>query len=213
MAKVGLSSPTSIATTGTNQVTTLTLTGGPTGGTFDITVGGQTASANAYDISAANLDTAIEGLSSVGAGDCAVARSGAGSAGDPYVYTITFSNALAATAVTVTADGASLTGGTTPSADVATATAAVTRAAGNAVVGNTAGVAVQLVPDAQAVGDVVVKGSLDGTNFATLHTETVAASTPVLVHLDRLPMHYLRVDPTGLTAGLCPATYAVLQGE
>jgi hypothetical protein len=93
----------------------VTINGGPTGGTFTITVtrngAGVTTSALAYNAAAATVQAAIQALSNVGSGNAAVT----GSAGGPF--TITFNDSLGA--VTVTASGASLTGGTSPTATVA----------------------------------------------------------------------------------------------
>lgn len=100
-----------ITLTGTDVVT---ITGSPTGGTFTITVtvGGvaQTTAGIAYNATASAVQTAIQALSNVGAGNATVT----GSAGGPY--TITFADSLGA--VTVTASGAGLTGGTSPAAGV-----------------------------------------------------------------------------------------------
>lgn len=70
----------------TSEVQTVTLNGAQ-GGTWTLTIGGQTTSALAYNISTANLQTAIQALSSVGSGNCTVT----GSVGS---YTLTFSNTL-----------------------------------------------------------------------------------------------------------------------
>ena len=97
---------TTVGQAATNEVQVVTLTGGPTGGTFTLTYSGQTTSAIAYNASAATVDAALEALSNIGAGDVAVT----GSAGGPW--TVTFGTALAATNVAeMTASGASLTGG------------------------------------------------------------------------------------------------------
>ncbi len=94
------------------EVDTVTITGSPTGGTFTITVAGQTTSALAYNaVSTTTVQTAVQALSTVGTGNATVT----GSAGGPY--TIIFAASLGA--MTVTASGASLTGGSTPSATAA----------------------------------------------------------------------------------------------
>lgn len=102
-----------------NEVQTLTITGTPTGGDFTITYAGQTTSAIAYNASAATVDTALEALSNIGAGD--VTCTGGPLPGTAVV--ITFTGALAETNVALmTADGAGLTGGTTPDATIALTT-------------------------------------------------------------------------------------------
>ncbi len=73
---------------GTNERQTLTLDAATTGGTFAVTFRGQTTGPIAYDAAAATLETALEGLSTIGAGNVAVA----GSAGGPW--TIDFENTL-----------------------------------------------------------------------------------------------------------------------
>lgn len=88
-----------------NEVQVVTLTGGPTGGTFTLTYSGQTTGTIAYNASAATVDAALEALSNIGAGDVAVT----GSAGGPW--TVTFGGALAGTNVAqMTGSAASLTG-------------------------------------------------------------------------------------------------------
>lgn len=74
------------------------------GGTFDVTIGSATAAGNAYNVAAATLQTALEGLSGVGAGNVVVEKAGS-------VFTITLQGDLNETDTTLTADLASLTGG------------------------------------------------------------------------------------------------------
>ena len=93
---------------GTNEVQTFALYGTPTGGTFTLTYDGQTTAAIAYNAANATIDTELEALSNIGAGDIAIG-------GGPLpgtAVTVTFGNALAATNVPeMTINGASLTGG------------------------------------------------------------------------------------------------------
>ncbi len=103
--------------TGTSQVNLVTITGSPTGGTFTITVDGQTTGGIAYNAAAATAQTALEALSNVAAGDVTVT----GSAGGPY--TLTFAGSLAYKSLTVSSSGASLTGGTAPAATTTVVTA------------------------------------------------------------------------------------------
>jgi hypothetical protein len=97
------------------EINTATITGAPTGGTFTLTVGGQTTSAIAYNAAASAVQTALVALSTVGTGNATVT----GSAGGPY--TITFATGLGD--ITLTASGAGLTGGTTPGVTIATTSA------------------------------------------------------------------------------------------
>jgi hypothetical protein len=104
---------------GTNEVQTVTITGDPTGGTFTLTFSGQTTAAIAHNATAAAVQAALEGLSNVEPGDVTVS----GSAGGPYTVTFAETGQYAGTNVSqMTASGASLTGGTTPSVGVATTT-------------------------------------------------------------------------------------------
>lgn len=100
---------------GTSQVDTLTITGAPTGGTFTLTVGGQTTSALAYNATAAQVEAALQALSTVGANGVMVTGTQlpAGS------QTVTFAPGAA---VTMTHTD-SLTGGTTPAVSITQTTA------------------------------------------------------------------------------------------
>lgn len=92
----------SICATCTNEVQVLTETG-TTGGTFKVTFGGQTTGALQWQVTHANLQTALEGLSSIGTGNVAVT-------GSKPVFTLAFQGALARTNVAqVTTDSSLLT--------------------------------------------------------------------------------------------------------
>ncbi len=99
----------------TAEVQTVTITGGPTGGTFTITLEGDTTAGIAFNATAATVQAALEALPGVDPGDLTVT----GSAGGPY--TVTF-NTGGGNVAQMTASGASLTGGTSPAAAVATST-------------------------------------------------------------------------------------------
>lgn len=102
-----------------DKVQVVTINGGPSGGTFTLTVGGLTTAAIAYNASAATVQGALQALGA-GApfgGSPAATATVTGSAGGPY--TVTF--ALTGAAGPITADGSSLTGGTDPSVTVAQA--------------------------------------------------------------------------------------------
>lgn len=94
-----------------NSVQVATITGGPTGGTFTLTYGGQTTAAIAYNASASAVEAALWALSSVGTGQMRVS----GAAGGPYTITVYLSSPTA-----ITATG-SFTGGTSPAIAVANA--------------------------------------------------------------------------------------------
>lgn len=103
-----------------NEVQVVTVTGSPTGGTFTLTFDDtgsnpQTTAGIAFDAAAADVESALEALSNLAAPDVAVT----GSTGGPY--TVTFGGAFAEKDVAaLTADGSSLTGGTSPAVTVTT---------------------------------------------------------------------------------------------
>lgn len=99
-----------------DEVQTVTITGTPTGGTFTLTFDGDTTTAIAYNAIASAVETALEALDGIGAGNVNVT----GSTGGPY--TVTFAGDLAETDVPQMTATASLTGGTSPTVTVTTAT-------------------------------------------------------------------------------------------
>jgi hypothetical protein len=110
-----------------SEVQTVTITGGPTGGTFTLTYSGQTTSAIAYNATASAVQAALEALSNLVPGEVTVT----GGPGPATPYVVTFTGDLAGTDVTqMTSAGGSLTGGTTPAVTVTTTTPGGT---GNAI--------------------------------------------------------------------------------
>jgi hypothetical protein len=114
---------------GLAEVQTLTLTGGPTAGSAIIQVpdGGEGKPAQtftvAFNASAAAVQASMRALTRIGANGVGVTRSGAGSAGDPYVFTITYSRELGNIGQLALVSH-TFTGGTTPTATPATSTPA-----------------------------------------------------------------------------------------
>lgn len=102
------------------ELQTVTITGTPTGGTYTLTYSGQTTAAIPYNATAAQVRTALEALSNIGAGNVTTA-------GGPHpgtAVTVTFTGTLANTNVAqMTASSASLTGGSSPTVTVTTTTA------------------------------------------------------------------------------------------
>lgn len=105
-----------------SAVQTLTITSTPTGGTFTISFTDPatgtvyTTAGIAYNASAATVQTALEALTGIAPGD--VTCTGGALPGTPVVCT--FTGDLASTDIALmTADGASLTGGTAPAAAIA----------------------------------------------------------------------------------------------
>ena len=100
-----------------SEVQTVTIGGAPTGGTFTLTFKTKTTAGIAFDALGAAVQTALEALTSVGAGNVTVT----GAAGGPY--TVTFGGTLANTDVPqMSANAGGLTGGTSPTVTVATTT-------------------------------------------------------------------------------------------
>lgn len=114
---------------GEAEVQTATWTGGPTAGSAIVTLPAdgafpaESTTGIAFNATAAAFQAALEALSRIGPNGASVARAGAGSAGDPYVYTITFARRLG-NVPQLTATH-TFTGGTTPTATMATTTAGV----------------------------------------------------------------------------------------
>lgn len=96
-----------------DEVQTVTITGAPTGGTFTLTFGAQTTSAIAYNATAAQVQTALQALSSVGASNALVT----GSAGGPWTVEFAASLGFASQAL-ITLGTNSLTGGSSPSVSI-----------------------------------------------------------------------------------------------
>lgn len=110
----GLYVPDWVGCIDVNEVQTITITGSPTGGTFPLTYQGQTATID-YDFTAAEVQTALETLSSIGSGNVSCT-------GGPLPGTavdVEFTGDLAATNVDkLLTDSDSLTGGTSPEVNV-----------------------------------------------------------------------------------------------
>jgi hypothetical protein len=100
---------------GTYSQQSVQIVGGPTGGTFTLVFGGQTATL-AFNASASAVQTALQGLSSIGSGNVTVA----GNAGGPY--TLTFAGTLTGPQALFTGSTASLTGGAAASSTLVIAT-------------------------------------------------------------------------------------------
>lgn len=103
---------------GNSEVQVVSFSSPPTGGTFTLTFGANTTSGLAYNAAAATVQTALQGLASIGSGNATVS----GSAGGPW--TVTFAGTLAnANQPSITGDGSSLTHSTTEDLVLAAVTA------------------------------------------------------------------------------------------
>lgn len=97
----------------TNEVNTITAAATPgTGGTFTLTVNGQTTATIAYDATAAIVQAALEALSNVAPGDVVAVDSGPGAnlATGSHVVTLTWGGVYAGQNVTITGDMTGITG-------------------------------------------------------------------------------------------------------
>jgi len=101
---------------GTSEVQTITITGGPTGGTWTATYSAEATAAIPFNGSALAVQDALNALSNLDGVTVS------GSAGGPY--TVTFPADMGNVAQ-MTASGAGLTGGTAPAVGVATTTPGV----------------------------------------------------------------------------------------
>ncbi|MEW1568320.1 hypothetical protein AB0454_35750 [Streptomyces sp. NPDC093509] len=101
-----------------NEVQSVAITGGPTGGTYTLTYSGQTTGAIVYNATATQVRTALAALSNVGTGN--VTCSGGPHPGSPVA--VTFTGDLAGTDVAQMTATGSLTGGTSPTVAVTTTT-------------------------------------------------------------------------------------------
>lgn len=101
--------------TGANEVQAITVTGSPTGGTYRLAFRGAETTDLAFGANAAAIQTALQALSTVGAGNATVTGTG------PFV--VTFASALAAEAQPlIVLVRNNLTGGTTPTVTISETT-------------------------------------------------------------------------------------------
>jgi hypothetical protein len=110
----------------TSEQQTITITGGPTGGTFTLSFAGETTAAIAFNATAAAVKTALAALASVNVTD--LTTTGGALPGTPVV--VTFGGRFSGDDVPqMTANSGSLTGGTSPTVTVTTGTGGATGAA------------------------------------------------------------------------------------
>lgn len=96
-----------VGSAGANEVQVITISGGPTGGTFLLTPYGDSDTTNlAYNVAEADVQTALEVMSTIGSGNVVVT----GVAGE--YYTVAFQGALANLPQQLIAAVSNLTGGT-----------------------------------------------------------------------------------------------------
>ena len=107
-----LADPDSVARIAkTLLITTITITGAPTGGAWTATIGGQTTADIAYNASASAVKSAVEALASVGAGHSIVL----GGPGPSTAWTICLVGTAVGQTISVAESiGTPFTGGATP---------------------------------------------------------------------------------------------------
>lgn len=157
------------ANPGTNEVQTSTITGTPTGGTFTLTLYGETTAPIAYNANATAVTNALNALSVVDPGDIVV--TGGPAPGTAFTYT--YGGRYAARNVPqITATG-SFTGGTAPAIATATTTPGVQNAKTVGVYGaaNTAlPFTVYILNECRTVGEMS-RAQARALNILTLNEE------------------------------------------
>lgn len=98
----------------TSQIQTVKLTGSPTGGTFTLTVGGQTTAAIAYNATTTAVQAALAALSTVGSGNVLVTGT---LLTDTNGFDVAWVGSLGSSTLAITT-AATLTGGTSPNSTV-----------------------------------------------------------------------------------------------
>jgi hypothetical protein len=100
-----------------NESQQITITGGPTGGTFTLTFAGQTTAGIAYNASAATVQAALEALGAIEVGDVTCTGGPLPSIAVNVEFT---GNFVELDMATMTADSAGLTGGSSPTVVIST---------------------------------------------------------------------------------------------
>lgn len=102
-----------------DEIQTVTITGSPTGGTFTLTFGANTTTAIAYNATASAVQSALQALASIGAGNALV--SGGPGPGTPY--TVQFTSGLGQAGQSLLTATPSFTGGSSPNVSITRAQA------------------------------------------------------------------------------------------
>lgn len=106
-----------------DEMQTITITGTPTGGTFTLTFGAQTTGTLNWNATASQVQTALQALSSINAGNALVT----GGPGPGSAFTVEFASSLGfASQALITLQTNSLTGGSSPSVSITRAQAGFT---------------------------------------------------------------------------------------
>lgn len=201
---------------GTSEVQTLTLTDGPTGGTFTVTWNGQTTSALNYNDSGATVTTAMDALSNLAVGDCVVTRAGSGTQASPYIYTFTFGGDLAGENVpAITASGASLTNSSIALATTTTGTGVKERQTLTLTAGAGATNEVQTLTLTAGIATETFKikaggiASEESTAAVTLPTGGYAATTAAQIKTCLLTIPMFSTHTADIAVVATSPTYAI----
>lgn len=165
------------------QVQTLKITGAPTGGTFTLTVGGQTTTALPFNATTSAVQAALALLTTVGAGNVLVTGT---LISDANGFDISWVGTKFGTSLTLTSTP-SLTGGTTPAAPVTLKTSG----SGWKPVGHTSR---GTLPEWGFEGDTTeVRGSWQKKKLREIQTEDPIDYLSVVLHQldkDTLSLYY-----------------------
>jgi hypothetical protein len=165
------------------QVQTLKITGNPTGGTFTLTVGGQTTAAIPYNATTAQVQAALALLTSVGSGNVLVTGT---LISDASGFDISWIGTRFGTSQTLTSTP-TLTGGTTPAAPVTLKTSG----SGWKPVGHTSR---GTLPEFGFDGDTTeIRGSWQKKKLREIQTEDPIDYLTVVLHQmdkDSLALYY-----------------------
>lgn len=174
-----------LARTDVSSVQTITISGTPTGGTFPLSYGGLATAGLAYNVSAADMQTALRALAGLSA--VTVGKVG-------WIYTITFAGVIGA-ALLLSADPSGLTGGT-PSITVT-----ITRQ--GYTLGSVVEMAAQTDRDGKPSGTDLAVASLQPQAIATAATDAtfdLSSGDHVLLAADETYHLVLRCLGTAPTA-------------
>lgn len=119
----GFGAKASSSVAGTNEVQTITITGTPTGGTFQLRFRGQTTATIPYSGTAAQVDTALEALSLIGVGG--VLSAGGPLPGTPVTVTFNAAPYAPSNVPNLTVVNPLLTGGASPAVAITASTPGV----------------------------------------------------------------------------------------
>lgn len=180
---------------GTNEISKLTITGGPTGGTFTMSYAAQTTAAIPYNASPAEVQSALEALSTIGAGNV---RCYGGDLPGGSIY-IEWVGDLGATNITPPTTTDSLTGGSSPATVVATSQAGAAGSAGTFVAYSATGTNGSQVPMgilmydsySDASGNIVL-----GQTTSPEHGDTVQGTPMYITGI------FKKSDLTGFNEGI-----------